>query len=345
VKIQNQELIQLYLLQIILMNTFIVITTIFNPTETILSLAELENYKLIVVGDRKTATDWNCKGAQYLSVEQQRKIGIYLNRLLPYDHYCRKMMGYLHAITNGADQIVDMDDDILPKRNWGFPELSGRFPLIFPDNGFVNLYQYYSDKNIWPRGLPLHCVAQKFDFARNMSEQSCKIGVWQALSDGDPDVDAIYRLTNNTECVFFSKGPVVIGKNTISPYNSQNTLTRKELFPLLYLPSYTSFRFTDILRSLVAQPIMWLYDYHLGFTDATTTQKRNPHNYFEDFIEEIPMYKHTSVIIKIINEVISVKETIGNNLYNAYKALEKNKIVHSKELKVLEAWLKELSSI
>ena len=67
------------------------------------------------------------------------------------------------------------------------------------------------------------------------------------------------------------------------PYNTQNTATRKELFPLLYLPAYVTFRFTDILRGLIAQPIMWLYDYHLGYSGATVTQKRNAHDYFEDF--------------------------------------------------------------
>ncbi|HTQ63294.1 MAG TPA: STELLO glycosyltransferase family protein [Puia sp.] len=325
------------------MNPFIIITTIFKPTEAILHYADLENYRLIIVGDKKTANDWVCDGAKYLSVQQQKKIGNHLNRQLPYNHYCRKMMGYLHAIMNGADQIIDLDDDIFPKKNWGFPALKGQFPFISPGKGFINIYQYYSDKNIWPRGLPLDSIAQKFDFQGNMTGQSCKIGVWQALSDGDPDVDAIYRLTNNDGCNFFNKGPIVLGKNTVSPYNSQNTLTRKELFPLLYLPAYTSFRFTDILRSLVAQPIMWLYDYHLGFTDATTIQKRNAHNYYEDFVAEIPMYRYAPLVVEIVSGVISGHETIGNNLHNAYEALQKNKIILSKELKVLEAWLKELS--
>jgi hypothetical protein len=327
------------------MNRFIVITSIFNPTEAILAFSELKNYKLVIVGDKKTPKHWSCKDVPYLSLQKQKEIGNHLNKLLPYNHYSRKMMGYLYAMLNGADMIIDSDDDIIPKKDWGFPELVGQFPFIFPDNGFVNIYQYYSEKNIWPRGLPLHCVAQKFDFSRNITDQSCKIGVWQALSDGDPDVDAIYRLTKNEDCNFIDKGQIVLGKNTISPYNSQNTLTRKELFPLLYLPASTSFRFTDILRSLVAQPIMWLYGYHLGFTAATTIQNRNTHNYFDDFIAEIPMYRYSAAISELVSAAISGKETIIDNLYNAYEALNQNKIVLSKELRVLEAWLKELDSL
>jgi len=184
---------------------------------------------------------------------------------------------------------------------------------------------------------------EQSDLEQQKEKSYCKVGVWQSLADENPDVDAIYRLTNNSPCFFKEENPVVLGKNTISPYNSQNTLTRKELFHLLYLPAYTSFRFTDILRSLVAQPIMWLYGYHLGFTHATSVQKRNLHDNFEDFISEIPMYQHGPKVTDIVNDVISSQETIDNNLYNAYEALKKNKIILPKELKVLEAWLKELA--
>ena len=59
---------------------------------------------------------------------------------------------------------------------------------------------------------------------------------------------------------------MVLGTGTMSPFNTQNTLIRKELFALLYLPTYVTFRFTDILRGLVAQPIMWAAGYALGFT-------------------------------------------------------------------------------
>jgi hypothetical protein len=87
---------------------------------------------------------------------------------------------------------------------------------------------------------------------------------------------------------------------------------------------------------------MWQYGYQLGFTHATTVQKRNVHDFFEDFISEIPMYQHGLRVTGIVSGAISPNETIENNLYNAYEALLKNKIILPKELKVLDAWLKEL---
>ena len=44
---------------------------------------------------------------------------------------------------------------------------------------------------------------------------------------------------------------VSLGK-AYSPFNSQNTIWFKEIFPLLYLPVSCSMRATDIIRGLVA---------------------------------------------------------------------------------------------
>jgi hypothetical protein len=253
------------------------------------------------------------------------------------------MMGYLHAIASGAEFIVDTDDDNIPKEDWAFPGFEGKFQTIPGDKGFINIYQLYTDAPIWPRGLPLNLITRKFDLESDLQTQQIKIGMWQGLADEDPDVDAIYRLTSDTPVYFKRREPVVLGKGTICPFNTQNTLVRKEFFPLMYLPTYVTFRFTDILRSLVAQPIMWLYDCHLGFVDATVVQKRNPHDYYKDFISEIPMYLHASKVVDITAGAISSSNSMHDNLYNAYEALLRNDIVEEKELTVLQAWLKDIS--
>ncbi len=109
----------------------------------------------------------------------------------------------------------------------------------------------------------------------------------------------------------------------------------------IYLPSFVTFRFTDILRGLIAQPIMWLYGFNLGFTSATVTQKRNPHDYIKDFESEIPMYLLSEKIIELIATSILGNRSIEDNLYIAYNELNKVDIVCKQEMKVLEAWLSD----
>jgi len=321
----------------------IVITSIFNPTEAVEKFAKLPDYELIVVGDRKTPADWSFNNVKFLSITEQDEVSSKLSQALPYNHYCRKIVGYVYAAKNGADVLIDTDDDNIPYDNWSFPETTGKFDFLEENLGFTNIYQAYTDAPIWPRGLPLKLITQKFKFDSLSQKDDCKVGIWQGLADEDPDVDAIYRLTSDVPCYFNKREPIVIGKGTISPFNSQNTLYIKELFPLLYLPCFVTFRFTDILRGLVAQPIMWLHGYNLGFTNATVVQKRNPHDYLKDFISEIPMYTQGENVIDIVSTAINASNTVSGNLYNAYTALEKQGIVTAKELEVLELWLAEIS--
>ncbi len=327
------------------MNKQIVITSIFYPTKAIEAYSELEDFNLVVVGDRKTPSDWKFKHVDYLSVADQVSMEYQLSKVLPYDHYSRKMLGYLHAIKNGADVIIDADDDNIPKTDWGFPDFEGNFDYVQDNNGFINIYELFTKQKIWPRGLPLNKINKKLDIGKDLIYRTCRVGVWQGLADDDPDVDAVYRLTSDQECYFNQRNPVVLGKGTICPFNTQNTLIRKELFPLLYLPTSVTFRFTDILRGLVAQPIMWLFDFSLGFLNSTVIQIRNPHDYMKDFISEIPVYLHSGKIIDKVGGVLRSSESIESNLFNAYSSLLPEEIIRHDEMKSLESWLKDLQSL
>jgi hypothetical protein len=176
-------------------------------------------------------------------------------------------------------------------------------------------------------------------------QKTVKVGVWQGLADGDPDVDAIYRLTDNRPCYFRERDPLVLGRGTFAPFNSQNTLFFQELFPLLYLPAHVTFRFTDILRGLVAQPIMWEAGYQLGFTSATVVQERNPHDYLKDFESEIPCYLLAQKVVDVVSASVRKSVGISDNLFNAYEALLKKDIVRAEELGVLTAWLEDIRTL
>lgn len=322
------------------MRRYIVITSIFEPTEAVIDFSRQKDHKLVVIGDKKTPYSWQCDNVTYLSIEQQKNLGFELSRYLPYNHYCRKMLGYLYAMSNKADIIIDTDDDNIPLSNWGFPAFTGNYRLIPKNMGFVNIYELYTNQKIWPRGYPLRFINKTDTIRQNeISNEQVKVGIWQSLANEDPDVDAIYRLTSDQTVMFEDNGSYVIGEGTVTPFNSQNTAFVKDIFVLLYLPAFVTFRFTDILRGLIAQPILWLYGLNLGFTSATVTQKRNPHDYIKDFESEIPMYLHSEKITGLISACISANRRIDDNLYAAYDALNRENIVCRKEMKCLEAWL------
>jgi hypothetical protein len=223
----------------------------------------------------------------------------------------------------------------------GFSQFLNAYDFLPENSGYINIYNLFSDQKIWPRGFPLRLITEKTIPSDPIEKRDTNVGVWQGLADEDPDVDAIYRLTSNEICNFNDHPPVVLGSHSICPFNSQNTAFRKELFALLYLPTFVTFRFTDILRGLVAQPIMWQHGFQLGFTNATVIQKRNIHDFVKDFESEIPMYLYTEKVVELVNKTVSNGRSVEDNLYNAYQELFKHEIVDSREIETLEAWLKD----
>jgi hypothetical protein len=319
---------------------FIVITSIFKPTEAIETFSALKDYQLIVVGDKKTPGDWSYPNCIYLDVNAQLELASSFANAIPYNHYGRKMLGYVYAMQQGADVIIDTDDDNIPYANWDFPAFEGDFTVSKKGLGWVNIYHHFSEQPIWPRGLPLRNISDSRDKLQWQNGKSAqRIGIWQGLADEDPDVDAIYRLTSNKPCSFQKRTPVVLETGTICPFNSQNTAIRKELFPLLFLPSFVTFRFTDILRGIIAQPVLWQHGYRLGFTEATVVQKRNEHDYFKDFESEVPMYLHTEKSLEAVKAAVS-EGSVKDNVYQAYEALLQIGVVETRELEVLTEWLK-----
>lgn len=322
---------------------FIVITSIQEITDAEIKFTAFGDYSLVLVGDKKSPKNLKIvKNISYLSCEKQEELSNKLSQILPWNHYCRKMLGYLYALRNGAEVIYDTDDDNIPKDNWSINKFDGVYKTTEENLGFVNIYDYFSGQYIWPRGFPLDNLMRKINWENVLSNEHAKVGVWQGLADGDPDVDAIYRLTLNRECFFNNNEPIVLSRGTICPFNSQNTFFRKELFALLYLPSTVTFRFTDILRGLIAQPIMWTLGYQLGFTTATVLQKRNVHDYLNDFESEIPCYLYARKIIDLICPVVSSRNNLEDNLFSAYEVLAKNNIVDVEELKRLQCWFEEI---
>jgi hypothetical protein len=326
------------------MQKAVVITSVFPPTEAVKQFALLADWELIVVGDQKTPFDWSWPKVHYLSPEFQKRSEFRITPILPWNHYARKMIGYLYAIKLGAEILVDTDDDNIPKGDWDFPDFFGGYDVTPPGRAFINVYKYFSDQHLWPRGFPLNRIQDRTTIIQDsdLTKQDVRVGVWQGLADGDPDLDAICRLTIGTDYRFKEKEPLVLNRETVAPFNSQNTAFLKDLFSLMYLPAYVNFRFTDILRGLVAQPIMWQAGYRLGFTQATVIQKRNIHNDLEDFESEIPGYLYAEKVTQIAKEAIDIHGSITDNLSAVYQSLNKHHIINKMELDLLSAWIADI---
>lgn len=334
---------------------FTVLTTINNPDERVSDWMQINGNHTIVVGDKKTPSTWSHPKSNFISIEEQYESEFTIAKLLPENHYTRKNLGYLYAIKNGAHAIIDTDDDNFPNIDQWNNLLNSSFEIFehVPSEKitFKNVYTYFSDSNLpfWPRGFPLNLINDEESNIKTndvFKSPRRKVGLWQCMVDGDPDIDAIHRLIFNESPRFQNKVPLIMSLNIFCAFNSQNTLwLDRELFPLLYLPSTVSFRFTDILRGYIAQAVINTSSKNWGFYQATAYQERNEHNLMNDFRSEVSMYSNMNEIFHIIYDSCRIKHSISDNLINCYSELYKNNYVEENEIKILHSWMVDLNHI
>ncbi len=326
----------------------LVITSISEPNKVLKqysSECKKHNVDFILIGDTKSPKNFKLDNCNYYSIEEQRKLNFNLSKVLPEKHYARKNIGYLVAIQNNSDIIIETDDDNIPYDNfWDFKELKSK-GYIIENSGWVNVYKYFSEENIWPRGFPLNHILKKIEKLKK--ENTLKCPIQQGLADDNPDVDAIYRLILPLPIKFKEHENIILKDNTWCPFNSQNTTWFKEAHPLLYLPYYCSFRMTDIWRSFVAQRIAWTLDWGILFHKANIYQERNEHNIMQDFKEEIDGYINNEVICKKLEdlELKNGPKYIYDNLIRCYQELISLNFVEKEELTLIDAWIKDIENL
>jgi hypothetical protein len=301
-------------------------------------------WRVVVVGDKKTPPDWSADGIDFLSVETQGNLFGDVSGILPFNHYCRKNLGYLYAISNGAKCILETDDDNIPYDTFGRNLTEKLYAQLVSGADWVNTYKYFTQAYIWPRGLPLDEIASTGSLSAHPVEGV--FPVQQYLADLDPDVDAVYRLVLNQEVTFQQRGPIALEKGCWTPFNSQNTVFYLQAFPLLYLPCHVSFRMTDIWRSFVIQQALWIFDKRVAFLPATVKQVRNAHNLMKDFYDEVPGYLQNKKIVQLLSEcasTIAPTAKMPEVALRLWRALNAAGIVPDVELEIFERWTSALT--
>ena len=334
-----------------------IVTTINYPTEQLIKLANLttiNNGATIVIGDTKTAKDWQLAGAEYFSINQQNSSEPFnkFAKLLPENHYCRKNLGYLYGMQKKPQWIYESDDDNLVLDNsLKIPSLiANDSDLILFNQDWVNIFDFTQISNsnnslnrIWPRGFPLELIKkqdQKIAYLSELPHKKILTPIANGIVNGDPDVDAIYRLTNPLPISFHNldRDLILFGK-TWSPFNSQNTWWHESTYLLMYLPVTTTFRVTDILRSYVAQVIIDSLSMGIRFYGPSAFQERNFHKLIMDFEEEIPLYLNSIAMLETIKKSIRNADDIFEAFYAAYLSLHHNNYVKFSEMRVVESWI------
>jgi hypothetical protein len=309
-------------------NKFIVTTTIYKPSIAINKFAQLNDWTLIIVGDKKTPHD------DYYDLQKTHKNVIYLDTVYQHNNYnllstligwnCiqRRNIGYIEAYKRGADIIASIDDDNIPYDNWGKEILLNQnivCDYYYNTDDKINIWDPISTTKynyLWHRGFPLELIKTK----NNIKSKKMSIvpSVQADLWNGDPDVDAIERLQYDLNCNFDDEQFPFFGKG-ISPFNSQNTFFTRNSIKDYYLFPYVG-RMDDIWGSFYLQS----KGHNVIYNKPTVFQDRNVHNYMNDFMKEYDGYIHNKDLIEslFINPE-NIKKFIPELSWNSFQEYKK----------------------
>ena len=288
------------------MKKFIVTTTINNPTvatKKFCEIADKKDWKFVVVGDTKTPhtlynkLEEDYKNFHYLAPEEQERLYPELSNAIGWKSIQRRNIGLLFAYKAGADIIATIDDDNIPYDNWGDEVVVGQtIEVDIYDHKYYNVFDPLSPTNhndLWHRGYPIDLVPNKNDIEYK-GKQKRQVLVQADFWDGDPDIDALCRLSKMPVCKFNNFKP--FGSNSIAPFNSQNTFLGRDAIPYYTVLPHAG-RMDDIWGSYILQHY---FPGSVVYNKATVYQDRNEQDLVTNLENEVIGYRNS---LNLLNDL------------------------------------------
>ncbi len=310
----------------------------------------------------------------YFSIDKQREweeiIGPFgeFVKSTPWKHFCRKNLGYLFAIIHGAEYIFDFDDDnfvkvdangvplqILPEDH----ERDADGNMVLNQVGIImqgaNVFNHHpimgaSVEESWARGFPIDLIKDKhtrglvaYDTDIPFVSAKKEIGVIQFLADGNPDIDAMHRISKPLPINFpLDEGrSVLVPTHAYAPYNAQATIHTKNALWATLLPGTVPGRVSDIWRSYFAQCIFHDSGLQLVFSPPKIVQERNEHDYLGDLDAEQDLYVKSGKLVEFLSEWDSEEEgdTIPKRMERLWIDLYERGYIELDDIYAVQMWL------
>jgi hypothetical protein len=296
------------------MKKAIICTTINSPTEAIVKFSKIPDWDLVIVGDLKTPhNDFEKISCKYLSPTEQHTMYPLLSESLGWNCVQRRNIGFVYAYKNGYDIVATVDDDNIPDDNWGTDIIVGtksNLDVFVTEDICFDPFSPYLKKELWHRGFPIQLISSKNDIKKAVQE-SRRVFVQSHLVNGDPDVDAIGRISfapniNLRESFNF------FTSNKIMPFNSQNTIIHRDVLPYYFMFPFIG-RMDDIWGAYILQSF---FPNCVAFGRANVYQLRNQHDLIKDLEDELLGYRES---LNLLKDLRNFKNFLPSKSYDAFK--------------------------
>jgi hypothetical protein len=267
------------------------------------------------------------------SIQEQEiylsKLGI--STLIAYNSDHRRNVGFLMALAGECEYLISIDDDNLCKDGGAFIDEHAivcqgerEFEAIDCASGWYNICELLEVEpaNVYPRGLPYRFRRPTAGSSRHFERGVVHLnaGLWL----GEPDLDAITWLANPATARSFRGTSLVLGRDTWSPINTQNTALHRDAVAAFYFVSMAHNvagmqmgRYGDIFSGYFCQACIRHLGYRLRVGTPVVDHLRNRHNYLSDLNQELPCIW----LLEDVAEWLRELRLEGNNYPETYLSL------------------------
>ena len=299
------------------MKKFIVTTTINSPTEATRRFAEMKDWTLVVVGDLATPhLEYQSIDCVYLSPDMQDHIAKDLSESIGWKSIQRRNLGFVFAYQQGADVIATVDDDNIPYDDWGtdlYVNNEITCDMWEPEEDVFDPLSVTNTPDIWHRGYPIELLPKRHR-VEYKGKVKRKVLVQADLWDGDPDIDAMARLTQKPIVKYDVTEPYC--SNKISPFNSQNTFLSREVIPYYTVLPHVG-RMDDIWGGYLLQHF---FPDSVIYNRASVYQDRNVQDLVTNLEKEVIGYRYTH---KLLQNLEAYKSFFPDETYHFYEEYRK----------------------
>lgn len=291
------------------MNTKIIVTTTINkPTKATFEFCKKKEFDFVIIGDLKTPHEeyFNLEkqysNLKYIHPDEQKKLYPNLSEAIGWNCIQRRSIGFVYAYQNNYEIIATVDDDNIPYQNWGKKIYVGKTIEVDTYETLNSVFDPLSVTNtsyVWHRGYPLELIPNRFSNTY-IGKSKRKVMIQADLWDGDPDIDAMARLSIKPIVKYDVTQPYCSLK--ISPFNSQNTFVHRNVLKYYMMLPYVG-RMDDIWPSYIVQKF---FPQSLIYSPATVYQDRNEQDLITNLENEIYGYRNTYKLLQNIEEIPTI---------------------------------------
>lgn len=266
----------------------------------------------------------------------------------------RRNIALLEAMRLDPEYIISVDDDNYPMTALQIIEydeiLRGHrtAPMVHSASGWFNP-GLACIPSVVHRGYPLKqrvVDGQRLDYNLSHFSEPAPVGVAASLWLGDPDIDAIERLTTDPTIEAIAFPRFILSPGTWAPFNSQATAIIGQLAPGFFMWPGVG-RYDDIWASYLMRALMQKHGYSVHYGEPFVRQHRNEHDVLKDLEHEMFGMRFNGDVIGALRHAAQNLEgdDIVNDMARALDYVRRLELMPQQTINAFKAWITDVRTV